>query len=240
MFFFLCQVIVTALIMGLNSISFIALILFMFYYMFGIVGMILFRESDPWHFGTLHMTIITLFRCSTLEDWTDVMYVNMYGCKYYGYEDSLVGGPGNFEDVGRGWISQECALPEDKKEMQLVKEKLRATGLEYVSWGADSPDTDKEGAFSFPQTCEQSMAYREHCLTQVGHAPWLLYAAPAYFLVFIVIGAFILLTLFIGVVTTSMEEATEDMKEVQEVRLIFAVDVVGPWPHQHIWPLFAG
>ena len=33
----------------------------------------------------------------------------------------------------------------------------------------------------------------------------------------IVIGALVLLTLFIGVVTTGMEEATEDMKTAQEV-----------------------
>jgi len=33
------------------------------------------------------MAINTLFRCATLEDWTDVMYINMYGCKDYGYDD---------------------------------------------------------------------------------------------------------------------------------------------------------
>ena len=38
-----------------------------------------------------------------------------------------------------------------------------------------------------------------------------------YFLIFVTIGALVLLTLFIGVVTTSMEEATEDMKASQEV-----------------------
>lgn len=33
--------------------------------------------------------MITLFRCSTLEDWTDVMYINMHGCQYYGYGGGL-------------------------------------------------------------------------------------------------------------------------------------------------------
>ena len=49
-----------------------------------------------------------------------------------------------------------------------------------------------------------------------AHAPqgWL---ATLYFIIFIVIGALVLFTLFIGVVTTSMEEATSDMKEAQEV-----------------------
>ena len=38
------------------------------------------------------------------------------------------------------------------------------------------------------------------------------WVAAAYFVLFVVIGALVLLTLFIGVVTTGMEEATEDHK----------------------------
>jgi hypothetical protein len=34
---------------------------------------------DPWHFGTLHFTMVTLMRCATFDDWTDVMYINMFG-----------------------------------------------------------------------------------------------------------------------------------------------------------------
>jgi len=81
------QVIVEALVNGVKSIYYIGIIMFMFFYVFGILGMILFRENDPWHFGTLHDTLITLFRMSTLEDWTDVMYINMHGCMFYGYSD---------------------------------------------------------------------------------------------------------------------------------------------------------
>ena len=39
------------------------------------------------HRGSLHVAAITLFRMSTLEDWTDIMYINMYGCHEYGYAD---------------------------------------------------------------------------------------------------------------------------------------------------------
>ena len=60
--------------------GFIAIILFIFFYVFAIIGMIMFKENDPWHFGTLHISLLTLFRCATLEDWTDVMYINMHGC----------------------------------------------------------------------------------------------------------------------------------------------------------------
>ena len=81
------QVIVEALVKGVKSIYYIGIIMFLFLYLFGILGMILFRENDPWHFGTLHDTLVTLFRMTTLEDWTDVMYTNMFGCLNYGYAD---------------------------------------------------------------------------------------------------------------------------------------------------------
>jgi hypothetical protein len=29
--------------------------------------------------------MVSLFRMSTMEDWTDIMYVNMWGCLQYGY-----------------------------------------------------------------------------------------------------------------------------------------------------------
>ena len=40
----------------------------------------LFKVNDPWHFGSLHVAMLSLFRASTLEDWTDLMYINILGC----------------------------------------------------------------------------------------------------------------------------------------------------------------
>ena len=38
------------------------------------------RVCAQFHFETLPTAIITLFRMATMEDWTDVMYINYYGC----------------------------------------------------------------------------------------------------------------------------------------------------------------
>jgi voltage-gated sodium channel len=51
----------------------------------------LFRENDPWHWRNLHHTMFTLFRCATLEDWTDAMLINMYGCDKYGCDADGMG-----------------------------------------------------------------------------------------------------------------------------------------------------
>ena len=80
------RIIIEALISGFGSITFVTIILFMFFYLYANIGMTLFAQNDPMHFGNLQLSLLTLFRCSTLDDWTDVMYVNMYGCDRWEYE----------------------------------------------------------------------------------------------------------------------------------------------------------
>jgi len=170
------QVIVVALIGGLGSIAYIGVILFLVFYVFAIAFMILFAANDPWHFGNLHHAMLSLFRAATLEDWTDIMYINMYGCMHYGY----------------GY---------DPMEKLSIKAAPTAAQI-----------ADMQQIMHYnPGYIENSMG-----CTEAGHGSygWL---AAILFSVFTVIGALVLMTLFIGVVTTSMEEATEKQNEAKEV-----------------------
>jgi hypothetical protein len=54
-------------------------------YIFGIIGTTVLGRNDPFHFGDLPKAMLSLFRVSTLEDWTDIMYYNMYGCEGWGF-----------------------------------------------------------------------------------------------------------------------------------------------------------
>lgn len=137
------QVIVSALIKGVGSIGYIGLILLLCFYVFGIVGNMLFAENDPFHFQYLHFAMISLFQLATMDGWSDVLYINYYGCDLYGYDE--------YRELG-----YEC--------------KHQPTG----------------------------------------------FLAVLYFCSFIVLGAMVLITLFIGVVTTSMEEATQEMETEKE------------------------
>jgi len=139
------QVIVIALMQATKSIVWIGLIMFITFYVFAIGGMIFFRDNDPWHFGSLHIAMLSLFRAATFEDWTDIMYINMYGCDKYASNGM------NDEEM------YKCTNPQ---------------------------------AFGF--------------------------LALMYFWMFELIGALVLLTLFVGVVTTAMDEATEEQKERKE------------------------
>mmetsp|Transcript_54194 Transcript_54194/g.107642 ORF Transcript_54194/g.107642 Transcript_54194/m.107642 type:complete len:99 (+) Transcript_54194:4-300(+) len=59
---------------------YVSMLLFLIYYIYAIVGCILFASNDPWHFRDVLNAMLTLFRASTFEDWTDIMTINMYGC----------------------------------------------------------------------------------------------------------------------------------------------------------------
>lgn len=80
------QVIVGALLKSIPSMFYVSSLLLLFFYVYAVAATFLFGANDPVHFRTLTMSLLTLFRVVTLEDWTDVMYINMYGCDAYGYE----------------------------------------------------------------------------------------------------------------------------------------------------------
>ena len=47
------------------------------FYVYAIAGYHLFHESDPTHWRSLGISLLSLFRIVTLEDWTDIMYIAM-------------------------------------------------------------------------------------------------------------------------------------------------------------------
>ena len=83
------QMIVMGLIGGMKSIAYILLLLLIVFYLFAIMGIYAFGLNDAFHFGNLTRALFTLFRASTLEDWTDIMYINSFGCAGYEYDSGI-------------------------------------------------------------------------------------------------------------------------------------------------------
>ena len=79
------QVLVSALLKSLPSMAYVGLLLGLLFYIYSVAGVFLFGPNDPVHFGNLFIAMLSLFRVVTGEDWTDVMYIQMYGCKEYPY-----------------------------------------------------------------------------------------------------------------------------------------------------------
>eukprot|EP00736_Rhodelphis_marinus_P004138 Rmarinus@m.8028 len=74
------RVLVYGLLKSLSSIGYIGIFLFLIYYLYGVLCVSLFAENDPYHFRDLPRAFFTLFRVTTLEDWTDVVYIQWFGC----------------------------------------------------------------------------------------------------------------------------------------------------------------
>jgi len=80
------QLLVVALLRSIPSMFYVTILLFILFYIYAVLGVMLFGENDPKHYATLGDSMLSLFRVVTLEDWTDIMYINMYGSDKYGYE----------------------------------------------------------------------------------------------------------------------------------------------------------
>ena len=60
---------VNALILTIPSMGTIVLLLSLFFYIYGVIGTMLFNDIAPEYFGTLHDSLLSLFQVITLESW---------------------------------------------------------------------------------------------------------------------------------------------------------------------------
>jgi len=71
------RLIVATLMKSIPSMGNIMLLMGVIFYIYAVAGQQLFHAHDPQHWGNLGISLLTLFRIVTLEDWTDVMYTAM-------------------------------------------------------------------------------------------------------------------------------------------------------------------
>ncbi|MCH9671651.1 MAG: ion transporter [Gammaproteobacteria bacterium] len=71
------RLIVTTLVRSIPSMGHVVILMSLLFYVYGISGYHLFHDVDPTHWRSLGISLLTLFRIVTLEDWTDVMYAAM-------------------------------------------------------------------------------------------------------------------------------------------------------------------
>lgn len=73
------RLLIGTLLKSIPSMGYVTLLLFILFYVYAIIGVFIFQNSDPIHFGDLHHALITLFKVLTLEGWTDIMNTHIYG-----------------------------------------------------------------------------------------------------------------------------------------------------------------
>ena len=76
------RIIIDTLLKAIPRIGYVVLLMFILFYMYGTLGNMLFREINPFLWGNVSISMLTLFRVLSLEDWTDVMYETMFVYSY--------------------------------------------------------------------------------------------------------------------------------------------------------------
>ena len=71
------RVLVTVLVRSLPEMLNIVALTIVIFYVYGVAGHYLFADVDPTHWRSLGISLLSLFRIVTLEDWTDIMYTAM-------------------------------------------------------------------------------------------------------------------------------------------------------------------
>jgi len=73
------QILVGALLKSIPSMSYVALLLSVLFYVYAVLGVSLFGRADPEHFGSLGAAALTLFQVVTLEGWAEIMRAQFAG-----------------------------------------------------------------------------------------------------------------------------------------------------------------
>jgi len=71
------RLLINALIKAIPRMGYIALLMFVIFYIYAAIGSILFHDINEVLWGDVSISMLTLFRVATFEDWTDVMYETM-------------------------------------------------------------------------------------------------------------------------------------------------------------------
>ncbi|MBY5993183.1 ion transporter [Ferrimonas balearica] len=68
---------INALIKSIPKMGYIALLMFVFFYIYAALGSTLFAELEPRLWQDVSVAMLTLFRVATFDDWNNVMYVTL-------------------------------------------------------------------------------------------------------------------------------------------------------------------
>ncbi len=71
------RMLLNSLIKALPQLGYVLLLMFIIFYIYAAMGSTLFEEINPELWGDVTISLLTLFRVMTFEDWTDVMYETM-------------------------------------------------------------------------------------------------------------------------------------------------------------------
>ncbi len=71
------RILLNSLVRALPQLGYVVLLMFVIFYIYAAIGSTLFEHINKELWGDISISLLTLFRVMTFEDWTDVMYETM-------------------------------------------------------------------------------------------------------------------------------------------------------------------
>ncbi len=71
------RILINSLMKALPRLGYVVLLMFIIFYIYAAVGSYLFQDINPVLWGNIAISMLTLFRVMTFEDWTDIQYETM-------------------------------------------------------------------------------------------------------------------------------------------------------------------
>ena len=104
---------------GLHSVFYTWLLLLLVFIVYGAAGVTFYAENDPYHFGTIAISMWTFFQISTLDDWIEIMLLNSYGCDVYPVNYYPGPEPIDIEQYGHFYLPV-CSDPRQQRLVSMV------------------------------------------------------------------------------------------------------------------------
>lgn len=71
------RLLINALLKALPTMGYVVLLMFIIFYIYAAIGSFMFEHINNELWGNISISMLTLFRIATFEDWTDIMYETM-------------------------------------------------------------------------------------------------------------------------------------------------------------------
>lgn len=117
-------ILVSGITHGMKSIMSTCLLLFLVFMVYAAFALFFFGKNDPYHFGTIALAMWSFFELSTLDNWSQVLYVNMYGCDrfpaYYTVVNSSYTGVTSISRYGSTLMLPICTTPEKSPALSAI------------------------------------------------------------------------------------------------------------------------
>ena len=184
------RIILLGLVAGMRAVGPIMLLMLLIMFLFSIIGNLAFGKNDPAHFSNVQIGMLTLFKVATLASWGDQFQINYYGCDKFGAGLYALENFTYYEPDGRDAADDHFAAAVDDDAASSASRIRTAVGSFHGF--TCSPDESQANPI----------------------------AACVFFFVFTVLTAYVVLSLFISVITSTMTELIQAKAQEREERLL--------------------